>query len=199
MTIERTPKNGESPENFGQQTMEPDPQALEPQARVEILTRNGKLRVLFTLLAFRMLVAFFVVAWGSYSILSLHPGRPFAELAFLTSAGVFLIVAGAFGYIRCSWDFAVTALSFSPSFVVARGIYSRLRHPMYFSLILVLLGETLLFKSWRMLGYTPAANTDVHALVVFHEEPQMKKKWGAAYLQYCQRVPRWIPSGPRPR
>jgi len=169
------------------------PKAVETQSRREMVGRNTKLQVLFTLLAFRTLVAFFVVAWGPFSILSAHPGGPFAEHALLTSAGVFLIGAGAFCYLRCTWDFAFIGLSFGPSSLIERGIYGRVRHPMYFGLILVLLGQSLLFKSWRMLGYTLVFAAGVHLLVILHEEPRMVKKWGAAYLQYCQQVPRWIP------
>ena len=101
--------------------------------------------------------------------------------------------AGAFVYIWCAWDFAFTGLSFGPSKLVERGIYGRLGHAMYLSLILVLLGESLFFKSWRMLGYTSVFAAGVHALVILHEEPRMMKTWGAAYLQYCEQVPGWIP------
>jgi protein-S-isoprenylcysteine O-methyltransferase Ste14 len=167
--------------------------ALERQARKELMTRHTKLRVLLTLLPFRMVVAFVVAASGPYSILTAHPGRPFADPALLTSAGVLLMGAGAFVYIWCAWDFAFTGLSFWPSMLVERGIYGRLRHPMYLSLILFLLGESLLFKSWRMLGYASVFAAGVQVLVIFYEEPRMVGKWGAAYLEYCRKVPRWIP------
>ena len=64
---------------------------------------------------------------------------------------------------------------------------------MYFTLVLVLLGESLLFKSWRMLGYTSVFALGLHVFVVLYEEPRFVRKWGTAYLRYCQQVPRWIP------
>jgi protein-S-isoprenylcysteine O-methyltransferase Ste14 len=159
-----------------------------------MVARKVKIRVLFTLLAFRLMVAFVVVAWSPYSILSAHPGRSIAELPLLTLGGVSLIGVGTFGYGWCTWDFAFIGLSFGPSSLMARGIYGRLRHPMYFSLTLVLLGESLLCKSWRMLGYASVVFLGVHVFVVLYEEPRMVKKWGMAYLQYCRQVPRWIPN-----
>jgi protein-S-isoprenylcysteine O-methyltransferase Ste14 len=162
------------------------------------MTRYSKLRILFSLLTFRLLVGFIVAAWSPYSILSAHPGRSFTELPPLALAGLFLIGAGVFGYVWCTWDFAFTGLSFGPPLPVARGVYGLLRHPMYFSLILVLLGESLLFKSWGLLGYASAFALLVNMFVILYEEPSMVKKWGTAYMQYAERVPRWIARIRRP-
>src|ERR1700693_5143391 len=76
-----------------------------------------------------------------------HPGRSFTDLAPLTLAGAFLIGAGALGYIWCIWDLAFIGLSFGPPLPVGRGIYGFLEHSIYLRLILVLAGESLLFKS----------------------------------------------------
>ncbi|MGH9773782.1 MAG: methyltransferase family protein [Candidatus Acidiferrales bacterium] len=156
-------------------------------------SRHSKQRILFALLAFRLLVAFIVVVWSPYEILSAHPGRPLADLAPLTLAGALLIALGMIVYLWCAWDFASIGLSFGPHSLVARGIYGWLRHPMYFSLILVLFGESLFFKSWRLLGYASVFWLILHAFVVLFEEPRMAKRWGASYPQYCEQVPRWIP------
>jgi len=64
---------------------------------------------------------------------------------------------------------------------------------MYFSLTLILFGESLFFKSWRVLGYACVSWLMVHIFVMFYEEPRMVKKWGSAYEQYSAKVPRWIP------
>jgi|HubBroStandDraft_5_1064220.scaffolds.fasta_scaffold242779_2 protein-S-isoprenylcysteine O-methyltransferase Ste14 len=111
----------------------------------------------------------------------------------MTLAGAVLIVAGSFGYIRCAWDFATIGLSFSPPLLVARGIYRLVRNPMYFSLTLVLFGESLFFKSWRVLAYACVLWLMAHIFVTSYEEPQMLKKWGPAYEQYRAKAPRWIP------
>ena len=55
------------------------PKASEPQARAEMAGRNTKLGVLVTLLAFRTLVAYFVVVRGPTPYCRALPGRPFAK------------------------------------------------------------------------------------------------------------------------
>jgi protein-S-isoprenylcysteine O-methyltransferase Ste14 len=162
-------------------------------AREERVTRYSKLRILFTLLTFRLMVGFVVAGWSPYSILSTHPGKSLTELVPLTLAGALLIGAGVFGYLWCAWDFAIAGLSFGPPVIVETGIYGYLRHPMYFSLTMILFGESLFFKSWRLLGYASVCALLTHIFVLFYEEPQMVKRWGNAYLQYTERVSRWIP------
>lgn len=152
-----------------------------------------KPRILLALLTFRLTVGFVVAGWSPHSILSAYPGKSVTELVPLTVAGGLLIAASVLGYLWCAWDFAVTGLSFGPSVPVVRGIYGFVRHPMYFSLTAVLFGEGLFFKSWRLLGYGSVCALLTHLFVLLYEEPQMVKRWGRAYLQYAERVPRWIP------
>ena len=64
---------------------------------------------------------------------------------------------------------------------------------MYASLVLVLLGESLLFQSWRQLGYAAMFWCGVHLLVILYEERTLAKRFGTSYEQYCNEVPRWIP------
>jgi len=163
-----------------------------------MVAQSSKIRTVVVLLAFRLMVGFIVAAWSPFLVLSAHPGKPFAELVPLSVAGAVLIAVGTFGYVWCAWDFASTGLSFSPPLVVETGIYGFVRHPMYFSLVLVLFGESVFFKSWRLLGYAWVFWLIVHIFVVIYEEPHMVKRWGSAYPQYSKRVPRWIPRILRP-
>jgi protein-S-isoprenylcysteine O-methyltransferase Ste14 len=32
-----------------------------------------------------------------------------------------------------------------------------------------------------------------HLFVILYEEPHLRKTFGMAYLEYCRKVPRWIP------
>jgi protein-S-isoprenylcysteine O-methyltransferase Ste14 len=162
------------------------------------MTRYAKLRILFSLLTFRLMVGFVVAGWSPYSILSTHPGKSFTEVVPLTLAGALPMGAGVLGYLWCAWDFALTGLSFGPPVPVERGAYGFVRHPMYFSLTAVLFGESLFFKSWRLLGYASVCALLTHTFVLLFEEPQMAKRWGNSYLQYAERVPRWIPRIRRP-
>jgi protein-S-isoprenylcysteine O-methyltransferase Ste14 len=91
------------------------------------------------------------------------------------------------------WDFAFGGKGDAPAILVARGTYKFVRNPMYLSLVLILLGESLLFQSWRLLGYAALFWVAVHLLVVLYEERVLRRKFGTSYVQYCHAVSRWIP------
>jgi protein-S-isoprenylcysteine O-methyltransferase Ste14 len=150
-------------------------------------------RILLTLLGFRLFVELIVAVSSPYFILTAGPEparRPFAALAL---PGLLLMSLGALGYLRSAWEFAVVGLADAPRVIVASGAYKIVRNPMYGSLVLVLLGESLLFRSWRLLGYAGVFWGLVHLFVTFYEEPTLRRQFGTAYLRYCETVPRWIP------
>jgi protein-S-isoprenylcysteine O-methyltransferase Ste14 len=42
-----------------------------------------------------------------------------------------------------------------------------------------------------MIVYAITAFLGIHLFVIFYEERTLKKKFGAAYEDYCKSVPRW--------
>jgi protein-S-isoprenylcysteine O-methyltransferase Ste14 len=150
-------------------------------------------RILLTLLGFRLFVELIVAVSSPYFILTAgsEPARRhFDALAF---PGLLVIGLGALAYLRSAWDFAVVGLADAPRAIVASGAYKIVRNPMYGSLVLVLLGESLLFKSWRLLGYAGAFWVLVHLFVILYEERALRRQFGTGYRRYCETVPRWIP------
>jgi protein-S-isoprenylcysteine O-methyltransferase Ste14 len=154
---------------------------------------TGRLRVFLVLLSFRLLVAAVVVVWSPYAILSTHPARAFGQHHVEVLAGLFLMMLGSIAYGRSGWDFAFGGRGFAPNTVVAAGVYKIMRNPMYFGLVLVLLGESLLFESLILLGYAAVLWAMLHLFVMFYEEPALAKRLGASYQEYCKQVPRWLP------
>lgn len=113
-------------------------------------------------------------------------------------SGILPIVIGASFYFRCAWDFALfgrgtPAPIDPPRKLVSRGLYRLIRNPMYAGVLLVLLGEAILFGSVTILRYALLVGAFFHLFVIYYEEPTLKKKFGAAYGEYCRAVPRWIP------
>ncbi len=80
-----------------------------------------------------------------------------------------------------------------PRELVAVGFYRYVRNPMYVGVLLILIGHFLWFGFWWLLAYTVFAFIIVHLFVTLYEEPTLKRKFGTAYEDYLQRVPRWIP------
>ena len=80
-----------------------------------------------------------------------------------------------------------------PKDLVAVGFYRYVRNPMYVGILLILIGHILWFGFWSLLVYSAFAFLITHLFVTLYEEPTLKKKFGAAYEEYLERVPRWIP------
>jgi protein-S-isoprenylcysteine O-methyltransferase Ste14 len=79
-----------------------------------------------------------------------------------------------------------------PGKLVHEGIYRFSRNPMYISVLLVVFGQAIFFKSSEIAFYGIALFFLFHLVVVFIEEPHLRSERGAEYEEYLQRVPRWL-------
>jgi protein-S-isoprenylcysteine O-methyltransferase Ste14 len=109
-----------------------------------------------------------------------------------------LITVGAAIYLRCVWDFAsagrgTPAPIDPPKTLMVRGLYRCVRNPMYVGVLLVLLGQLMLFPSRQFLTYIVVCFLIVNAFVLIYEEPVLGRKFGESYADYRRKVPRWIP------
>jgi protein-S-isoprenylcysteine O-methyltransferase Ste14 len=80
-----------------------------------------------------------------------------------------------------------------PALLVRAGPYQVVRNPMYVAVGLILAGEALTFGSAILVAYLLVMVVVFHLVVVLYEEPTLRRSFGAAYEEYCRRVPRWIP------
>ncbi|MFZ5904722.1 MAG: methyltransferase family protein [Chloroflexota bacterium] len=80
-----------------------------------------------------------------------------------------------------------------PKELVISGPYRYVRNPMYASGILFLLGWLVWSPSPALIVAPFLFFAATHLFVTTYEEPTLKKKFGAAYEAYLQKVPRWIP------
>ncbi len=117
------------------------------------------------------------------------------------ASGILLLALGVAGYLWCALDFAFAghgtpAPIDPPKLLVVRGLYRYARNPMYISVLLVLLGESVLFHSWTLCRYALAVWAGFHLFVLLYEEPTLRDKFGESYKEYCQRVNRWLPRPP---
>jgi protein-S-isoprenylcysteine O-methyltransferase Ste14 len=77
--------------------------------------------------------------------------------------------------------------------LVVTGLYRHLRNPMYVGVTAAVLGEGLLLGNVRVLEYGIAVWFAFQLFVCGYEEPKLRRTFPAEYLEFCQRVPRWIP------
>ncbi len=82
-----------------------------------------------------------------------------------------------------------------PRRLVVTGLYRWVRNPMYVGMGLMLIGEMLLMPQiWReMAGLIAFLWIAVTVMVVFGEEPALRRQFSDDYEEYCRHVPRWIP------
>ena len=124
------------------------------------------------------------------------------ETGRLRLLGLVAIVLGALLYFWCAWDFALSGRGTPapwdpPQRLVSRRLYSKMRNPIFVGIILVLVGEAIVFQSGALLTYAALMWLGFHLRVVYFEEPTLRRKFGAVYEEYCNTVPRWIPGRKR--
>lgn len=81
----------------------------------------------------------------------------------------------------------------APQKIMNRNIYSYVRHPMMWALIFVVLGQVLMYGHIILLVWLIALSRILHLIVINYEEPQLERRFGESWKEYCQEVPRWFP------
>lgn len=116
----------------------------------------------------------------------------------LRSIGWIIILFGAFVFIWCYVLFISvgkgTPWHFDPpKELVIAGPYAHVRNPMECSLLMIILGQCILFLSKALVFYLIVSFLVLHARQILVDEPALRKRFGAAYDRYVRSVPRWIP------
>lgn len=108
-----------------------------------------------------------------------------------------LWLIGGVSMLWCFWNFLVNGKGTPapidpPKELVDVGLYRFVRNPMYGAGIVALIGWILWSPSLPLIVAPFVFFIAAHLFVISYEEPTLRKKFGAAYEDYCQRVPRWI-------
>jgi len=121
------------------------------------------------------------------------------ELRGAAGAGGLLVVAGVALYLTCAfWGFALrgkgTPAPFDPPIkLVVEGPYRVVRNPMYWSVLCVMLGEALAFRSVALAATGSVFFAFAALFVMVFEEPMLRRKFGEEYEAYYRQVPGWFP------
>ncbi len=79
-----------------------------------------------------------------------------------------------------------------PGKLVTDGIYGRVRHPRYLEIGFIL-AAIALFVNYLAVYLLFVAYIPVIYLVVLLEERELRERFGSAYEEYCNKVPRFMP------
>ena len=122
-----------------------------------------------------------LLAMGYSVFLPLQQGTPgfYAGLAVFV-IGLVLMSAATFDFITSPLDRVIT-----------KGTYRFSRHPMYLATFIICLGTSIATLSWLFLFLS------VIMILCFHQEAIVEeryclKKYGSAYQEYLDSVPRWL-------
>ena len=150
--------------------------------------------------AFKSLL-FLVVAPGmvaGYIPLALLRRGPQIETGIVAWLAFPLWLIGAVILLWSFWNFLIQGRGTPapidpPKELVATGFYRYTRNPMYVGVLLVIAGHFLWFGFGNVLIYAAVIFTAFNTFIAYYEEPTLRKKFGAAYEDYCRQVPRWFP------
>jgi protein-S-isoprenylcysteine O-methyltransferase Ste14 len=150
-----------------------------------------------------------VAGYVPWRICRWHVGAPLLGTSSFRVLGVLLVVAGLPVLLDSFARFALRGLGtpapiFPTRHLVVSGLFRYLRNPMYVGVVMLILGQGLLFSSVRVLEYGIAVWVGFVLFVVIYEEPTLQRSFGREYEEFCANVPRWIPRlrpwrGPGPR
>ncbi len=112
--------------------------------------------------------------------------------------GVALLALGALVVVWCVRDFYTVGKGTlapwdPPRHLVVVGLYRYTRNPMYIGVLLLIVGWSIAAGSPLLACYAVALAMGFHLRVRFHEEPRLRKKFGAEWIAYSASVPRWVP------
>jgi protein-S-isoprenylcysteine O-methyltransferase Ste14 len=141
-----------------------------------------------------------LLAWGSGAIfLFLTRQHLYAPTASLPRAlsGCVLILAELYLFRRSAKDLGYRRLVGEVELsgggeVMDGGIYARIRNPRYVGSFLAIIGACQIAAT-RWMWLTAAIWAALMFAAIVLEEREMRMRFGATYIDYCRRVPRFLP------
>jgi protein-S-isoprenylcysteine O-methyltransferase Ste14 len=153
-----------------------------------------------------LLLPFMVVVVVPYLLLTSFPVGDMATLLgddlpleWIARLPGVILFAGGFGmFCWCVILFAKvgrgTLAPWDPTqALVAAGPYRHVRNPMISGVVTMLFGQALAWGSWAIAIWAALVLLTSHVYFVLIEEPDLEQRFGASYINYKARVPRWIP------
>lgn len=128
------------------------------------------------------------IGWGLRFPLNLFP---IAVSIVLFTEGLLLVITTVRLFITLGNG---TLAPWSPTQrLVITGIYRFVRNPMITGVFIILLSETILFRSRPLLFWALLFLLINIIYMPLIEEPGLRRRFGKEYDEYARNVPRWIP------
>lgn len=154
--------------------------------------------VLVRALTYATLFIGFVLVFLPAQLLSAAGVARPARFGAFQLAGMIVGAVGATVAMWCILSFAfigrgTPAPLDPPRRLVVRGPYTYVRNPMYLGAGLALAGAALFYETAVLWAYAGGFLLLMDAVVVWYEEPTLRRTFAEDYEQYCGQVRRWRP------
>ncbi len=109
--------------------------------------------------------------------------------------GLLLAASGLFGLssLGLFWLGKTTVVPYGrPARLIAAGPYALSRNPMYVALTALCGGAAIMIGCAWPLVFLPAPVLVMQFVIIPFEERQMREAFGRAWIDYCQKVRRWL-------
>lgn len=145
-----------------------------------------------------VVASLFTTFWVGTLIFASRFDGPFVLPDWIMPLGLALAVLGGLLCLVCVIAFTEeghgTPAPFDPPRVfVVSGPYQYCRNPMLIGFCVMLSGLAMFLRSPVALGVAAFAALCGHLMVTLWEERHLRQLFGEPYVDYCRRVPRWIP------
>jgi protein-S-isoprenylcysteine O-methyltransferase Ste14 len=127
--------------------------------------------------------------WPSVSTQHFFYSAPVAWIGVAACAAGLLMLL--WSLISFSRSFRIGIDTEHPDKLITSGIFAFSRNPLYVAFAGILTGEFMIFPNWILLVYLAGFCALVHRQVL-REEDYLKGHYGQDYLDYCQRVRRYL-------
>ena len=138
---------------------------------------------------------YFYTVFAAAFNLPLLSTQEFFHLEIISWIGVLFCAAGLllllWSLIALGKSFRVGIDTEHPDKLITTGVFAFSRNPIYVAFASILLGQFLIFSNWILLIYLCAGIWLFHRQVL-REEDYLKKHYGKEYLEYCNRVRRYL-------
>jgi protein-S-isoprenylcysteine O-methyltransferase Ste14 len=109
--------------------------------------------------------------------------------------GILILISGYFAvsaFVVLIKNKTTFNTSKSTTKIVSKGSFRYSRNPLYFSLLLLLIGMAFIFISIWLFLMVPVLFVIFLIKAVKPEERYLSQKFGKEYLDYCAKVRRWV-------
>ena len=114
---------------------------------------------------------------------------PVAVVSFVVGVAIWLACLDTFSRHGRGTPLPMDA----PRRLVTGGLFSFVRNPIMIGELLVIWAEALYVASAGVVLYAAGISLAAHLSVVYVEEPELGRRFGEQYEEYCRNVPRWLP------